>query len=164
MEIRKGERLQGAVIVITKNLSEDSVSTSNKRVLNAKSPGNSLAVQCLGLCASTDAGPDSVLDQGTKIPQVCSVAKKKKPPRAFFSPQIFELHCAKIDVLPLVTEHKVQSSSGHLVKRPTHLSLELESANLSAKGQIVIILGFLGHIWSRSHILFYFIFFNRYRM
>lgn len=84
--------------------------------------------------------------------------KKHKTPRAFFFPQIFELHCAKIDVLPLVTEHKVQSSSGHLVKRPTHLSLELESANLSSKSQIVIILGFLGHIWSRSHILFYFIF------
>ena len=35
------------------------------------------------------------------------------------------------------------------MKRPTHLSLELESANLSAKSQIMFILDFLSHIGSK---------------
>ena len=43
------------------------------------SPGNSLAVQWLGLCAFTAAGLDSIPGQGTKIPLAlwCGQIKKK---------------------------------------------------------------------------------------
>ena len=43
--------------------------------------GNSLAVQCLGLHASTTGGTGSIPSQGTKIPHFCmphGAAKKKK--------------------------------------------------------------------------------------
>lgn len=40
-------------------------------------------------------------------------------------------------MLPLVTEHNVQSSCGRVMKKPTHIFLEQESVNLSLKGQIV---------------------------
>ena len=39
---------------------------------------NSLAVQWLGFCASTAGSMDLIPGWGTKIPQACSVAKKKK--------------------------------------------------------------------------------------
>ena len=44
-------------------------------------PGNSLAVQWLGLCAFIAEGPGSIPGQGTKIPQAvqCSQKKKKNP-------------------------------------------------------------------------------------
>ena len=43
-------------------------------------PGNSLAVQWLGLCAFTAKGLSPIPDQGTRIPQAtqCSQKKKKK--------------------------------------------------------------------------------------
>ena len=41
-------------------------------------PGNSLAVQWLGLCASIAGGRGSIPGQGTKIPQAAWCGKKKK--------------------------------------------------------------------------------------
>ena len=41
--------------------------------------GNSLVVQCLGLCASTGGGPGSIPGWGTKIPQ--SLQQPTPPPK-----------------------------------------------------------------------------------
>ena len=40
--------------------------------------GTSLVVQCIGLCASTAGGTESIPGQGTKIPHAAQCSQKKK--------------------------------------------------------------------------------------
>ena len=47
-------------------------------ILKSEWHGNSLAVQWLGLCASTAGGPSSIPGRGTKIPQALPCGQKNK--------------------------------------------------------------------------------------
>jgi len=51
-----------------------------KEILQTRetTPGNSMVVQCLGLCASTTGGVGSIPGQGSKIPHAAQQKKKKK--------------------------------------------------------------------------------------
>ena len=55
-----------------------SAGLTNPSKILAASPGNSLAVQWLGLHAFTAKGPGSIPGWGTKIPQAL---QSKKPPK-----------------------------------------------------------------------------------
>ena len=54
--------------------------------LNMVSWENSMAVQCLGLCASTESIPGSISAQGTKVPHAVHWSHKKKKKEKY--PQI----------------------------------------------------------------------------
>ena len=51
-----------------------------KEILQTRetTPGNSMVVQCLGLCVSTTGGLGSIPGQGSKIPHAAQQKKKKK--------------------------------------------------------------------------------------
>ena len=53
------------------------VNQPHQMVLLRHSPGNSLVVQWLGLCAFTAKGVGSIPGQGTKIPQAAWCGQKK---------------------------------------------------------------------------------------
>ena len=51
-----------------------------KEILQTRetTPGNSMVVQCLGLCVSPTGGLGSIPGQGSKIPHAAQQQKKKK--------------------------------------------------------------------------------------
>ena len=51
-----------------------------KEILQTRemTPGDSMVVQCLGLCASATGGLGSIPGQGSKIPHATQWGKKKK--------------------------------------------------------------------------------------
>ena len=50
----------------------------SEKVIETGTPGTSLAVQWLGLCASVAGGMGSIPGQGTKIPHATRYGQKKK--------------------------------------------------------------------------------------